>query len=109
MPRHNDYEGLGLEDTVRNLRVLTDAPGELRYRQAVSASLDKVTDKLSRHEKALTLLKERQLSRIQVAAIVKQETAVLETKVETLSRMCWGLAGAAGVAIIGLVLTKVFK
>jgi hypothetical protein len=109
MPSHDDYEGVDLEGTVRNLHVLAEAPGELRFRQGVAASFEKVTDKLSRIEIRLTKIEERMLSRSTVAEIAQKEIAVLTNKVETLNRMVWGLLGAGGSGLILLAITKVFK
>lgn len=109
MTQHSDWEDSDLDDTVRNLRVLADAPGDLRFRQGIAASFGKVNDKLQKIELRLARIDERQLSRTTVAEMVKTEQKVLESKIETLNKIVWGLCGASGVTLIGIILAKVFK
>lgn len=108
MGRNDDWDGSDLDETVRNLRVLADAPGDLRFRQNIAASFEKVTDKLARIETRLTRIEERMIPRKDIAEIAQKEMQVLANKVETLSRMMWGLVGAAGSALVVLAISKVF-
>lgn len=109
MSRGGDWETSDLDETVRSLRVLAEAPGDLRFRQAIGASFEKVTDKLQRIEVELTKIRERMLSRTQVTDITKTEIKVLENKVETLNRIVWGLCGAVAVTLVGLAMARIFK
>ncbi len=104
-----DWDASDLDETVRNLRVLSEAPGDLRFRQSIAASFEKVTDKLQRIEVRLTKIEERMLPRAEVAKIAKTEIQVLESKVETLNRIVYGLCGAFGVTLIGIAMARVFK
>lgn len=107
MGRHEE-DGEDLDATVRNLRVLSEAPGDLRFRQSVAASFEKVTEKLQRIEIRLAKIEERMLPRMEVAKIARGELAVLESKVDTLNRIVWGLCGAFAVAVIGGVVGLAF-
>lgn len=104
----SDWDDSDLDETVRNLRVLSEAPGDLRFRQNIAASFEKVTDKLAKIETRLARIEERQIPRKDIAEIAQKEMQVLVSKVETLSRMVWGLAGASGTGLILLAISKVF-
>ncbi len=113
MSRDNDWAASDLNDTVRNLRVLAEAPGDLRFRQSIATSFEKVTDKLQRIEVELAKFRERLLSRTDVTNIARTELQVLENKVDMLNRIVWGLCGAFGIAlvggVVGIAIARIFK
>jgi predicted PurR-regulated permease PerM len=98
-----------LDDTVRELPALSEEAGELKWRQQVNKSFEGVSEKLNRIEIRLTKIEERQLSRQTVAEIAQKEIAVLSSKLETLSRIVWGMGGAVGSAVVVIAATKLFK
>lgn len=104
----DDWDNSNLDDTVRNLKVLSEAPGDLRFRQNIAASFEKVSEKLSKIETRLTRIEERLIPRTDIAIIAQKEMAVLASKVETLSRVVWGSLGASGSALVILAVSKVF-
>ena len=97
-----------LDETVRNLRILADSPGDLRYRQQVANSLEVVSGRLNKIDVKLARIEERQIPRVDIALIAQKEMEALNAKVETLSRIVWGLCGAFGTALIVLAVSKVF-
>lgn len=108
--KYEDEDGLDLEATVRDLRALEDeSAGELRWRQRVGRSFEKMRVELERVQRHLVAVDERMLDRRTVATIAKTEQAVLANQVKTLERIVWGLTGALAVALVGLAVSKVFK
>lgn len=109
MANRNEWEPpVDLDETVRNLKAFTVEPGELGFRQSVANGFEGVNGRLGKIDVRLARMEERQLSRATVAEIAKKEIEVLESKVETLNRVVWGMAGAVSTAIIVLAVAKVF-
>jgi hypothetical protein len=110
MSRRNEWEPpVELEETVRGLPALAQEAGELRWRESVNKSFQGVSDKLGKIDVRLARIEERQLSRTTVAEIAKKEVEVIANEVKTLSRIVWGMAGAAGSGILVLAIAKLFK
>ena len=110
MSRRNEWEPpIELDETVRQLPTLSQEPGELRWRESVNKSFQGVSDKLGKIDVRLARIEERQLSRTTVAEIAKKEVEVIANEVKTLSRIVWGMAGAAGSGILVLAIAKLFK
>jgi predicted nuclease with TOPRIM domain len=107
--RNDDWDGSDLDETVRNLRVLADAPGDLRFRQNIAASFEKVTDRLSKIDTKLARIEERLIPRTEVAAIAQKEMQVLENKVETLSKLVYTLCGIIATTLVAIIFAKIFR
>lgn len=108
MPRSNDWDDTDLDETVRNLHVLAEAPGDLRFRQNIAASFEKVTEKLQRIDTRLARIEERQIPRKDIAEIAQKEMAVLVEKVDKLSKLVYGLCGAFATALIAILVARAF-
>lgn len=107
--KFEDEDGLDLEATVRDLRALeAESAGELRWRQGVGRSFEKMRLEVERVQRHLVSIDERLLDRVTVATIAKTEMAVLENRVRTLDRIVWGMVGALAVAVLGIAARKVF-
>jgi hypothetical protein len=109
VPTDDPEDDASLDDTVRNLRILADAPGDLRFRQNIVSTFNTVSKNLHRLEIRVVKLEDKQIPRIDVAAIAKKEIEVLENKVDTLSKMVWGLGGAIAAGLITIMLARIFK
>lgn len=109
-PKYELYDD-DLDATVRNIRAFADRPGDLQFRRSIGDSFEGVTNRLGKIDVRLARIEERQLNRVTVAEMVRKEIEPLQRDYDTLSRMVWGVVGAAGTAIIGLLgwsLTRVF-
>ena len=110
MTKRRDYEPPeDLGDTVRALPQLSEEPGELRWRQQVNKSFEGVSTKLSSIDGRLIKIEAKQLSTGEVAAIAQKEMAVLVSKVDTLSHIVYGTAGAVATAILTGVVAIAIK
>jgi hypothetical protein len=103
-----DETGDDLDQTVRNLRTLSERPGELSFRQNIASAFDKVNDRLGKIEVRLARIDERQINRTTVAEIVRKEIEPIQRDVTTQGRIIWGLAGASGTALVVLAIAKLF-
>jgi hypothetical protein len=101
-----------LDATVRGLHKLADSPGDLKFRQSIAYSFEKLTAQLNGIKVELAGIKAKMLDRVEVAKIAKAETdtrmAVLESKFETLNRIVWGLVGSVATALVVLAVTRIF-
>jgi hypothetical protein len=97
-----------LDETVRSLRVLADAPGDLKFRQSIAASFEKVSDRLAQIDTRLARMEERQIPRVEIAGIAQKEMAVLVEKVERLEKTIWFVVGAFATALVVLMVSRVF-
>lgn len=107
-PKYENDDGEDLEATVRNLRILSERPSDLSFRQNIASSFEKVTDRLTKIEVRLARIEERTMSRTTVAEIVRKEIEPFERDIQTLSRIVWGLTGALGTALAVLAVTRIF-
>jgi hypothetical protein len=107
--KRHEFEGeLDLDDTVRGMRTLTDSPGEREWREKVADGFGGIGKRLSRIDGRLIRIEERQLSRINVADMIKTELKVFDEKLSTISRILWGSFGAIGAALVILAISRVF-
>lgn len=95
-----------MEDTVRNLRTLSESPGDVEWRRAMvdwfegtSKQFSKFTGELQRLD--LTI-KHKMLSSTEVAKIVHAEMATNVQKLATLEKIIYGV-----IAIVVTILTAI--
>lgn len=103
-----EADGDDLDATVRNMRALSERPGEISFRMSIAGGFEKVTDRLNKIEVRLARIDERQLNRTTVAEIARKECEPLQRDIATLSRIVWGLAGAVGTALAVLAISRLF-
>ena len=101
------------EDRMRNLKVLSETPGELSFRREVHIAFESVNSRLGKIDVRLARIEERMLSRVAVTEMIKAEMKALIDDVATLKNIVWGslgtFFGAIIVAAVGIAVVKVLK
>lgn len=110
MTRPRDYSPeIDLNETVPNLKALSQSPREFDWRQSVADNFDGVRTKLNKIERAVLLIdrkiEDRMLGSIDVAKIVNAEMAKDIQKLRFIERIVYGTVGFV-VALAGVIVGK---